>query len=131
MMMMMMTRRVVRGSGIQGRTLPRLEDIALWGVIVFFLLHFFIFLHLTHPNIVVRPVMMMRMRKSEVHIQELGRVGSPWGRFSHFDEKTSIDLLEQCSESKPDIVTGDIEELGLETGQRVRRVGVHLGLYQG
>lgn len=56
-----LTRRVVRGSGIQGRTLPRLEDIAL-----------------THPNIVVRPVMMMRMRKSEVHIQELGRVGRPF-----------------------------------------------------
>ena len=87
MMMMMITRRVVRGSGIQGRTLPRLEDIALWGVIVFFLLHFFLFPHLTHPNIVVRPVMMMRMRKSEVHIQELGSVGRPWGRFSHFDEK--------------------------------------------
>ena len=43
MMMMMMTRRVVRGSGIQGRTLPRLEDIALWGVIVFFLSPLFYF----------------------------------------------------------------------------------------
>ena len=56
--------------------------------------------------------------------------GDPGEDFSHFDEKTSIDLLEQRPESKPDIFTGDVEELGLETGQRVRRVGVHLGLYQ-
>jgi len=58
-----LTRRVVRGRGTQGRTLPRLADIALM-----------------QPNIVVIPVRMMRMRKREFQIHELGRVGKPFSK---------------------------------------------------